>query len=112
VCGFVEEVGFVLGGEGAGDGFAVAESEEAGADGGFPGCGWVGDDGEWSGEGVGEAVVAVDSGDLFDEVDLALEVETPGGELDLEESFGLVWALYIPPFAMRLRRMGHPGTLG
>ncbi len=32
------------------------------------------------GEGVGEAVVAVDAGDFFDEVDLALEVEAPGGE--------------------------------
>jgi hypothetical protein len=36
------------------------------------------------GEGVGEAVVAVDAGNLFDEVDLALEVETPAGELNEE----------------------------
>jgi hypothetical protein len=85
ICGSVEEVSVVLGGEGAGDGFAVAESEEAGADGGFLcGCG-VSDDGEWSGESVGEAIVAVNAGDLFDEVDLALEVETPGGELDGED---------------------------
>ncbi len=70
----VEDGGVVVGGEGAGDGFAVAEGEEAGADGGFLGCGWVGDDGERSGESVGEAVVAVDSGDLFDEVDFSLEV--------------------------------------
>jgi hypothetical protein len=84
----VEEVGVVPGGEGAGDGFAVAESEEAGADGGlFCGCG-VGDDREWSGESVGEAIVAVDAGNLFDEVDLALEVETPGGELDGEVGVG------------------------
>jgi hypothetical protein len=74
----------VLGGEGAGDGFAVAESEEAGADGGFL-CGCrVSDDGKRSGESVGEAIVAVDAGNLFDEVDLALEVETPGGEFDGE----------------------------
>ena len=39
-----------------------------------------------SGQGVGEAVVAVDAGDFFDEVDLALEVEAPGGELDVERS--------------------------
>ena len=81
---FGEEVGVGVRGEGAGDGFAVAEGEEAGADGGFFCCGRVGDDGDRSGEGVGEAVVAVDTGHLFDEVDLALEVETPGGELDLE----------------------------
>jgi hypothetical protein len=84
----MEEVGVVLGGEGAGDGFAVAEGEEAGADGGFLGCGGVGDYGEWSGQGVGEAVVAVDAGYLFDEVDFALEVETPGGELDGEGCVG------------------------
>ena len=84
----VEEAGVVVGGEGAGDGFAVAEGEEAVADGGFLCGGGVGDDGEWSGEGVGEAVVAVDSGDFFDEVDLAFEVETPGGELDLEGCVG------------------------
>jgi hypothetical protein len=84
----VEEVGVVPGGEGAGDGFAVAESEEAGADGGFfCGCG-VSDNGKRSGESVGEAVIAVDAGDLFDEVDLALEVETPGGELDGEVGVG------------------------
>ena len=84
----VEEVGVLLAGEGAGDGFAVAEGEETGADGGFFAGGGVGDDGEWGGEGVGEAVVAVDAGDLFDEVDLALEVETPGGELDVEGGVG------------------------
>ena len=69
-----------MAGEGAGDGFAEAEGEEAGADGGFFGGGGVVDDDAGGGEGVGEAVVAVDAGDLFDEVDLALEVETPGGE--------------------------------
>ena len=74
-----------MGGEGAGDGFAVAEGEEAGADGGFFCGGGMGDDEAAGGEGVGEAVVAVDAGDLFDEVDLALEVETPGGELDVEK---------------------------
>ena len=73
-----------LAGEGAGDGFGEAEGEEAGADGGFGGGGGVGDDDAGGGEGVGEAVVAVDAGDLFDEVDLALEVEAPGGELDGE----------------------------
>jgi hypothetical protein len=46
------------------------------------------DDGERSGQGVGEAVVAVDAGYLFDEVDLALEVEAPGGELDGEAGIG------------------------
>src|SRR5258708_7880954 len=76
------------GGGGAGDGFAVAEGQEAGADGGFFRCCGVGDDGEWGGEGVGEAVIAVDAGYLFDEVDLALEVETPGGELDGEGCVG------------------------
>jgi hypothetical protein len=84
----MEEVGVSVGGEGAGDGFAVAEGEEAGAYGGFLCCGGVGDDGEWSGKGVGEPVVAVDAGYLFDEVDLALEVEAPGGELDLEGGVG------------------------
>ena len=78
-----------MGGEGAGDGFAVAEGEEAGADGGLFCGGGVGDDGECGGEGVGEAVVAVDSGYFFDEVDLALEVEAPGGELDGERVRGL-----------------------
>ena len=46
--------------------------------------------GRGRGEGVGEAVVAVDAGDLFDEVDLALEVEAPGGELDGEGVGGRV----------------------
>ncbi len=47
-----EEVAVGLGGEGAGDGFAEAEGEEAGADGGFfRGCG-VGDDGS----GVGRVL--------------------------------------------------------
>ena len=78
----------MLAGEGAGDGFAVAESEETGADRGFLRGGRMGDDGHRCGEGVGEAVVAVDAGDLFDEVDLALEVETPGGELDGEGRVG------------------------
>jgi len=41
----------------------------------------VGDDGEGRREGVGEAVVAVDAGYFFDEVDLALKVEAPAGEL-------------------------------
>ena len=77
----MEEIGVLLAGEGAGDGLAETEGEEASADGGFF-CGYgVGDDREWRGDGVGEAVVAVDTGDLFDEVDLALEVEAPGGEL-------------------------------
>jgi len=80
IRGLVEEVGVVLRGEGAGDGFAEAEGEEAGADGGFFGVGGLRDDDAGCGEGVGEAVVAVDAGDFFDEVDLALEVETPGGE--------------------------------
>ena len=80
----VEEVAVGLGGEGAGDGLGEAESEEAGADGGFGSGGGVGDDDAGGGEGVGEAVVAVDAGDLFDEVDLALEVEAPGRELDEE----------------------------
>ena len=40
--------------------------------------------GSGGGEGVGEAVVAVDAGYFFDEVDLALEVETPGGEFYFE----------------------------
>ena len=84
ICGFREEVGVLLAGEGAGDGFAEAEGEEAGADGGFLCRGGVGDDDAGRGERVGEAVVAVDAGDLFDEVDLALEVETPGGEFYVE----------------------------
>ncbi len=86
----VEEICVVLGGEGAGDGFAEAEGEEARADGGFFCCGRVGDDGHRRREGVCEAVVAVDAGDLFDEVDLAFEVETPGGELD-GEGVGCFW---------------------
>ncbi len=68
--------------------------------------------GSGGGESVGEAVVAVDSGYLFDEVDLALEVQAPGGELDLEGGVLLVRAFYIPSFAMRLRRMGHPSVFG
>ena len=68
----------MLAGEGAGDGFAVAECEEPAADGGsFCGCG-VGCDGHRRGKGVGETVVAEDAGDFFDEIDFALEVETPG----------------------------------
>ncbi len=46
-------------------------------------CGRIVGDRERSRECVGEAVVAVDASDLFDEVDLALEVEPPGGQLDL-----------------------------
>src|SRR5271154_2662308 len=88
VLGLEEDFGVLVAGEGAGDGFAVAEREEAGADGGFF-CGCrVGYDGHRGGEGVGEAVVAVDACDLFDEVDLALEVETPGRELDGESGVG------------------------
>ena len=52
------------------------------------------------GKSVGEAVVAVDAGDLFDEVDLALEVETPGGELD-GEGFGGLIGLSLQPSAVR-----------
>ena len=46
--------------------------------------GGMGEDLSGGGEGVGEAVVAVDAGDLFYEVDFAGEVEAPGGELDVE----------------------------
>ncbi len=75
--GGVEEVAVELAGEGAGDGLAESEGEEAGADGGLF-CGYgVGDDREWRGDGVGEAVVAVDAGYLFDDIDLALEIEAP-----------------------------------
>ena len=35
------------------------------------------------GQRVGEAVVAVDAGDLFDEVDFAFEVEAPAGKVPL-----------------------------
>jgi len=36
---------------------------------------------------VGEFVVAVDTGDLFDQVDLALQVEPPAGELHVVRAF-------------------------
>ncbi len=35
------------------------------------------------GESVGEAVVAVDARDFFNEIDFALEIETPAGQRDL-----------------------------
>src|SRR5215472_4999775 len=71
-----------MGGEGGGDRFAVAQFEEAGANGVLgAGFGVIGD-GERRGQGVGETVVAVDAGDLFNEVDFTLEVEAPRGELD------------------------------
>ena len=80
----MEEAGVGLPGEGAGDGFAEAEREEARADGGFLCGGGVGDDDAVSGKRVGETVVAVDAGHLFDQVDLAFEVETPRGEFYFE----------------------------
>src|SRR5277367_806334 len=83
-----KDFGVLLAGEGGGDGFAVAEGKETGADGGFFGGGGVGRDGERRWEGVGEAVVAVDAGYLFNEVDLAFEVESPGWELDGEDIGG------------------------
>ena len=79
-----EEVGIGGAGEGARKRFGEAEGEEAGADGALGGESGVDEDGKRRGEGVAEAVIAVDAGDLFDEIDLTLEVETPGGEGYLE----------------------------
>ncbi len=83
-----EEIGVGLGGEGGGDGLGVAEGEQARADGAGGGVAGVLGDGAWAGEGVGEAVVAEDAGDLFDEVDGALEIEAPGGQGDFKVGFG------------------------
>ena len=78
------ERGFGGRAEGAGDGFVESGSKQRAANGGFgfgPGqrlyafaeCG----------KRVGEAVVAVDAGDFFDEIYFAFEIETPTGECDL-----------------------------
>ena len=72
-----------MAGEAAGDGLAVAEFEEAIAYGVLGSRGRVVGDGKCRGKRVGEAVVSVDAGDFFDQIDLTLEVETPGGQGDL-----------------------------
>ena len=70
----------------------------------------MGYDGECGGERVGEAVVAVDAGDFFDEVDFAFEVETPGGEFDLKRSvFGPIRTFYIPNLRDETAKDGAPG---
>ena len=76
-----ERGAFGRAGEGAGEGFGVAEFEQAGADGLLGAYRGVWDDFGRGGQRVGESIVAVDAGDLFDEVDLAGEIKTPGGEL-------------------------------
>jgi hypothetical protein len=67
--------------EGAGNGLVetIGQKRAAQAD----SAAAVGQLADRSGEGwkrVGEAVVAVDAGDLFDEIDFALQVEPPAGE--------------------------------
>ena len=70
--------------EGAGDGFVKAGGEQGAANRGFAfGPGQGADAFAECGEGVGEAVVTVDAGDLFDEVDFAVEIEAPTGQGDL-----------------------------
>src|ERR1700739_774656 len=70
--------GFGGGAESAGDGFVESGSEQRWADSGLgfgPGqCFYAFAEG---GKRVGEAVVAVDAGNFFDEIDFALEVEAP-----------------------------------
>ena len=78
----LEGLGFGGACEGGGDGLREAEGEETIADGALGAGLGMHDDNAGRGQRVGEAVVAVDAGDLFEEVDLAGEVETPGWELD------------------------------
>ena len=67
--------------EGAGDGFVESSGEQSAADGGF---GFSPRQGLYAfaerGQSVGEAVVAVDACDFFNEVDFAFEIEAPTGE--------------------------------
>ena len=39
------------------------------------------------GEGIGKAVVAIDAGNLFDQVDFAFEIEAPAGQVYLVFAF-------------------------
>ena len=80
--GLAGEAGGIVGGtEGGGDGLVPAEGEQGAADGGFFfGPGKFDDGAGERGKRIAEAVVAVDAGDFFDEVDFALEVETPAGQ--------------------------------
>ena len=66
-----EELAFGGARERAGDGFGEAELEEAGLDRLLFAREGVGDGDARGGERVGEAVVAVDAGDFFDQVDFA-----------------------------------------
>ena len=78
------ERSFGGGAEGAGDGFVESGGEQSAADGGFSfGPGQRLHAFAECGQRVGEAVVAVDAGDFFDEVDFAFEVEAPAGKRDL-----------------------------
>ena len=80
-CG-AEGCRFFFSHEGAGDGLAVAEREQRLAEGALLRCVRQLHDGAGeAGQRVGELVVAVDAGDLFDEIDLALEVEPPAWQL-------------------------------
>ena len=75
------ERGFGGGAEGAGDGFVESGGEQRAAHGGFASA-----QGKRlhafaeGGQRVGEAVVAVDAGDFFNEVDFAFEIEAPAGQ--------------------------------
>ena len=75
------ERGFSGRAEGAGDGLVETGGEQRAANGGF-GFGPRQSLHAFAecGKGVGEAVVAVDARDLFDEVDFALEIEAPTGK--------------------------------
>ncbi len=75
------ERGFGCRAEGAGDGFVESGGEQRATDGGFS----FGPRQRFysfaeCGKRVGEAVVAVDAGDFFDEVDFAFEIEAPTGK--------------------------------
>src|SRR6185312_1872605 len=79
-----EKRGVGGGAEGGGDGLGPAHGEQGLTHRGFfRGPGKFDDGAGEGGQRVLEAVVAVDAGDFFDEVDFALEVESPAWERDL-----------------------------
>ena len=93
--------------EGAVDGFVPAEREERSAEGRLLlGEGQCDDGAGERRQRVGEAVVAVDAGYFFDEVDLAFEIETPAGQGDGVSALAGFFQLAAERGKDRLGRLG------